>query len=132
MNSVIERLAPLLTEPAVILGKSTVPVGTAERLGNRARQLAPAGDMVDVAWNPEFLREGFAVKDTLHLTESFWAWTELHLGDLRKLPERSMRTSRRGHPLSRHGPRDRGTGENVRQRLPCYQDFIHQCDLGSL
>ncbi len=66
VNSVIERLAPLLTEPAVILGKSTVPVGTAERLGNRARQLAPAGDMVDVAWNPEFLREGFAVKDTLH------------------------------------------------------------------
>lgn len=66
VNSVIEQLAPLLTEPAVILGKSTVPVGTAERLGNRARQLAPAGDMVDVAWNPEFLREGFAVKDTLH------------------------------------------------------------------
>jgi len=66
VNSVIEQLAPLLTEPAVIFGKSTVPVGTAERLGDRARQLAPAGDLVDVAWNPEFLREGFAVKDTLH------------------------------------------------------------------
>jgi len=41
-------------------------VGTAKRLGARARELAPAGDGVDVAWNPEFLREGFAVHDTLH------------------------------------------------------------------
>ena len=66
VDAVIETLAPLLTAPAVIFGKSTVPVGTAERLGRRARQLAPAGDQVEVAWNPEFLREGFAVKDTLH------------------------------------------------------------------
>ncbi len=50
----IENLAPLLTEPTVIFGKSTVPVGTAKRLGARARELAPAGDGVDVAWNPEF------------------------------------------------------------------------------
>ncbi|MGW0017478.1 UDP-glucose dehydrogenase family protein [Rhodococcus sp. NPDC003382] len=66
VDSVIEQLAPLLTEPAVIFGKSTVPVGTAERLRARARQLAPAGDDVDLAWNPEFLREGYAVQDTLH------------------------------------------------------------------
>lgn len=66
VDSVIETLAPLLTRPAVIFGKSTVPVGTAERLGRRARELAPAGDDVEVAWNPEFLREGFAVQDTLH------------------------------------------------------------------
>ncbi|NKR47972.1 nucleotide sugar dehydrogenase [Rhodococcus hoagii] len=66
VDSVIETLAPLLVGPAVIFGKSTVPVGTAERLGARARQLAPAGDDVEVAWNPEFLREGFAVQDTLH------------------------------------------------------------------
>jgi UDPglucose 6-dehydrogenase len=66
VNAVIETLAPLLTEPTVIFGKSTVPVGTGKRLGARARELAPAGDGVDVAWNPEFLREGFAVHDTLH------------------------------------------------------------------
>ncbi|MFF0817860.1 UDP-glucose dehydrogenase family protein [Rhodococcus sp. NPDC003318] len=66
VDAVIEELAPLLTKPAVILGKSTVPVGTAARLANRARSLAPAGDDVEVAWNPEFLREGFAVQDTLH------------------------------------------------------------------
>ena len=66
VDSVIETLAPLLTRPTVIFGKSTVPVGTAERLGARARELAPAGQDVEVAWNPEFLREGYAVKDTLH------------------------------------------------------------------
>lgn len=66
VDSVIESLAPLLTGPSVIFGKSTVPVGTAQRLGARARELAPAGAEVEVAWNPEFLREGFAVQDTLH------------------------------------------------------------------
>ena len=66
VDAVIETLAPLLTAPAVIFGKSTVPVGTAARLGARARELAPAGDTVEVAWNPEFLREGHAVQDTLH------------------------------------------------------------------
>ncbi|WP_061961612.1 UDP-glucose dehydrogenase family protein [Demequina flava] len=65
VESVIETLGPLLTRPAVILGKSTVPVGTAERLAQRVRDVAPAGSDVDLGWNPEFLREGFAVKDTL-------------------------------------------------------------------
>jgi len=66
VDAVIETLAPLLTAPAVIFGKSTVPVGTAARLGARARELAPVGGAVEVAWNPEFLREGYAVQDTLH------------------------------------------------------------------
>lgn len=66
VDSVIERLAPMLTRPATIFGKSTVPVGTAARLAGRARELAPAGDAVELAWNPEFLREGYAVQDTLH------------------------------------------------------------------
>lgn len=66
VDAVVKKLAPLLTRPSVIFGKSTVPVGTAARLGDIARQLAPIGDEVEVAWNPEFLREGFAVEDTLH------------------------------------------------------------------
>ncbi|KAF0963807.1 UDP-glucose dehydrogenase family protein [Rhodococcus sp. T7] len=66
VDAVITNLAPLITGPAVIFGKSTVPVGTAERLGVLARELSPAGDGLEVAWNPEFLREGFAVQDTLH------------------------------------------------------------------
>lgn len=66
LEAAIESLAPLLTKPAVIFGKSTVPVGTAARLAAQVRELAPAGDQVELAWNPEFLREGFAVRDTLH------------------------------------------------------------------
>ncbi|WP_084079065.1 UDP-glucose/GDP-mannose dehydrogenase family protein [Demequina sp. NBRC 110057] len=65
VDGVIETLAPLLTRPATILGKSTVPVGTAARLAARVRELAPVGDEAQLGWNPEFLREGFAVEDTL-------------------------------------------------------------------
>lgn len=66
VQSVIDTLVPRLRRSAVIVGKSTVPVGTAAELGARARELAPVGVDVEVAWNPEFLREGLAVKDTLH------------------------------------------------------------------
>jgi UDPglucose 6-dehydrogenase len=62
----VTSLAPLLTRPCVFAGKSTVPVGTAERIASRIAATAPAGEAVEVVWNPEFLREGFAVEDTLH------------------------------------------------------------------
>jgi UDPglucose 6-dehydrogenase len=65
VDACIETLAPKLGRACTIAGKSTVPVGTAERLASRIRELAPAGDAVELAWNPEFLREGFAVEDTL-------------------------------------------------------------------
>ncbi|KAJ1684473.1 hypothetical protein LUZ63_020228 [Rhynchospora breviuscula] len=65
VDAAIESLAPLLTRPTVVVGKSTVPVGTAERLTARLAELAPAGAEALLAWNPEFLREGFAVEDTL-------------------------------------------------------------------
>ncbi|MGC4174462.1 UDP-glucose dehydrogenase family protein [Demequina sp.] len=65
VDAVIDTIAPLLTRPSVIFGKSTVPVGTAARLAARVRELAPVGDQAELAWNPEFLREGFAVEDTL-------------------------------------------------------------------
>ena len=58
-------LAPHLTSPCLVVGKSTVPVGTARQVMNRMRAIAPAGRQVDLAWNPEFLREGFAVQDSL-------------------------------------------------------------------
>ncbi|HKV21248.1 MAG TPA: UDP-glucose/GDP-mannose dehydrogenase family protein [Mycobacterium sp.] len=66
VHAVIDTLVPKLRRPAVIVGKSTVPVGTAGELGARARGLAADGVDVEIAWNPEFLREGFAVHDTLH------------------------------------------------------------------
>ncbi|MCL9757700.1 UDP-glucose/GDP-mannose dehydrogenase family protein [Frankia sp. AiPa1] len=48
---------------ALVVGKSTVPVGTAARLEARISAAMPGAEL---AWNPEFLREGFAVDDTLH------------------------------------------------------------------
>ncbi|MBF6329015.1 UDP-glucose dehydrogenase family protein [Nocardia transvalensis] len=63
VHAVVDTLAPMLERPAVLIGKSTVPVGTATALGARAR--AAASTEVEVAWNPEFLREGYAVQDTL-------------------------------------------------------------------
>ena len=58
----IESLAPYLSPTDLVVGKSTVPVGTANQIAEILKVSAPG---VDVAWNPEFLREGFAVQDTL-------------------------------------------------------------------
>ncbi|MGW9429126.1 UDP-glucose dehydrogenase family protein [Streptomyces decoyicus] len=66
VESAFDSLAPHLTRPALVVGKSTVPVGSAARLAERLASVAPAGAAAELAWNPEFLREGFAVKDTLH------------------------------------------------------------------
>ena len=65
VHAAVASLAPLLTRPCTVVGKSTVPVGTAERLAATLVGTAPAGVDVDLVWNPEFLREGFAVEDTL-------------------------------------------------------------------
>ena len=65
VDATIEALGPLLTRPSLVVGKSTVPVGTATRLAARLAELAPVGEGAQLAWNPEFLREGFAVEDTL-------------------------------------------------------------------
>jgi len=65
VNAVIDTLAPLLRRDVVILGKSTVPVGTCANLIARATELAD-GVTIEIAWNPEFLREGYAVQDTIH------------------------------------------------------------------
>ncbi|WP_245620582.1 UDP-glucose dehydrogenase family protein [Cryptosporangium arvum] len=65
VESAVVSLAPHLTRKALVVGKSTVPVGTAEWVEELVEQHSPEGLGVEVAWNPEFLREGFAVEDTL-------------------------------------------------------------------
>lgn len=65
VRAVIEDLVPLLHGEHIIFGKSTVPVGTADDLQELADSLAGPGTSVEIAWNPEFLREGFAVQDTI-------------------------------------------------------------------
>ena len=65
VDAVVDGLAPHLEHQCLVVGKSTVPVGTAARLQRRIAELAPAGGSAVLAWSPEFLREGFAVEDTL-------------------------------------------------------------------
>jgi UDPglucose 6-dehydrogenase len=62
VRSAVEAIAPYLKDGSLVVGKSTVPVGTAQSL---REQLAKKAPQADLAWNPEFLREGFAVEDTL-------------------------------------------------------------------
>ncbi|OKJ99802.1 UDP-glucose 6-dehydrogenase [Streptomyces sp. CB03234] len=66
VDAAFGSLAPHLKRPALVVGKSTVPVGSAERLARLLADRAPVGADAELAWNPEFLREGFAVQDTLH------------------------------------------------------------------
>ena len=62
VKSAVQAIAPHLKNGSLVVGKSTVPVGTAQGLREQLAQSAPQADL---AWNPEFLREGFAVEDTL-------------------------------------------------------------------
>ena len=62
VDAAIDGLLPHLADGDLVAGKSTVPVGTAARLAER---IAGGGTGAMLAWNPEFLREGFAVKDTI-------------------------------------------------------------------
>ena len=60
-----QTLAPHLTRSTLVVGKSTVPVGTAREVIERLQGGSPAGEQVVFAFNPEFLREGYAVQDSL-------------------------------------------------------------------
>jgi UDPglucose 6-dehydrogenase len=62
VDAALDAVAAVAKPGSLVVGKSTVPVGTAERLRKRLQDKNPN---VDLAWNPEFLREGFAVEDTL-------------------------------------------------------------------
>jgi UDPglucose 6-dehydrogenase len=65
VRAAADALAPHLRSPCLIVGKSTVPPGTARQVLGQLRAISPAGQQVEVAWNPEFLREGHAVQDSL-------------------------------------------------------------------
>jgi UDPglucose 6-dehydrogenase len=62
VDAAVGGLLPHLKPGDVVVGKSTVPVGTAARLARLVKGQEPAADLV---WNPEFLREGHAVSDTM-------------------------------------------------------------------
>jgi UDPglucose 6-dehydrogenase len=64
VDAAFTSIARALTRKALVVGKSTVPAGTAKRIQELITEQSPDSG-VELAWNPEFLREGFAVKDTL-------------------------------------------------------------------
>ena len=65
VESAVVGLTPHLTRKCLLVGKSTVPVGTAEWIEQLVRRHATDQSHVEVAWSPEFLQEGFAVEDVL-------------------------------------------------------------------
>ena len=65
VEDVVVALAPHLHRKALIVGKSTVPVGTAEWVEQLVERHAPETSAVEVAWSPEFLQEGHALEDVL-------------------------------------------------------------------
>jgi nucleotide sugar dehydrogenase len=65
VNAVTHGILPYTKDGDLLVGKSTVPVGTAERLTAEVNANAPAGAHLELAWNPEFLREGHAVPNSL-------------------------------------------------------------------
>ncbi|HXR43684.1 MAG TPA: UDP-glucose/GDP-mannose dehydrogenase family protein, partial [Pseudolysinimonas sp.] len=79
LDAAIDALLPHLAAGDVVAGKSTVPVGTAAALAVRLRRRADA----ILAWNPEFLREGFAVRDTIAPDRLVYGLPEHGLDELR-------------------------------------------------
>ena len=86
VESVVTNLAPLLRRRALIVGKSTVPVGTAAWVEQLVARHTDPALQIEVAWSPEFLQEGFAVEDVLRPTRiiagvrSTWANDLLQIG----------------------------------------------------
>lgn len=78
VDAAIDSLLPHLERGSLVVGKSTVPVGTAERIAER---IASVNSPAVLAWNPEFLREGFAVQDTLRPDRIVYGLPEGETGD---------------------------------------------------
>ena len=118
----VTSLAPHLRPGALVVGKSTVPVGTAAELADLLA--ATAADGVEVAWNPEFLREGFAVEDTLHPDRLVVGVRSHERGGA---PARGVRADhRRGRAVPRHGLPDRRARQGRGELLPRHEDLVHQ------
>ena len=128
VEAVIDNLAPLVRRDILVLGKSTVPVGTCAKLIPRAADLAQ-GVSIEIAWNPEFLREGFAVKDTLRAGPPR-LWRRTTTGSAVALLDEiySKAIAAQATPRIVTDFSDGGAGEGGGERVPGDQDLVHQCD----
>lgn len=77
IRSAVDTLLPMLKPGDIVVGKSTVPVGTAEAQAERVAEAQPGAELM---WNPEFLREGFAVEDTLRPDRFVYGITDTPAG----------------------------------------------------
>jgi UDPglucose 6-dehydrogenase len=110
VDAAISAVVPHLRPGDLVVGKSTVPVGTAAAVAER---LAAEADGAVLAWNPEFLREGFAVKDTLHPDRIVYGVPSGDVDD----PAVDLLDAVYAMPLSEHTPRivtDYATAELVK------------------
>jgi UDPglucose 6-dehydrogenase len=69
VDSAISNLAPHVKDGSLIVGKSTVPVGTAQRLSALLAEKAPKAEL---AWNPEFLQRDLRSK--IRCAPIVWSW----------------------------------------------------------
>ena len=123
--SAVREIAPLLSPTAVVVTKSTVPVGTGDEIERILRDVRPEADM-HVVSNPEFLREGAAIYDFKHPDRIVIGSDDERgaRGDGRSLP--AAISERRADALCQ--PPHRGADQIRRQRLPRHQDHLHQRD----
>ncbi len=97
VDAAVENLLPHLEPGDLVVGKSTVPVGTAEAIARRIAEVQPEATLV---WNPEFLREGHAVQDTLEPDRFVYGVDAGPAGDeaVRKLDDVYASALRQGTP----------------------------------
>ena len=137
VRACVTALAPLARESSLLVGKSTVPVGTSEAL---SRDLAAAGYQVEIAWNPEFLREGSRHRHAGPRPDRRRGYLAARRGPAekglraasrrrhqRQWQQQRQRRQRR-HAVLRHDAGDRRAVEGGRERLPGHEDLVHQRD----
>ncbi len=96
VDAAIDALLPHLAPGDLVVGKSTVPVGTAARLADRVRATG-----ADLAWNPEFLREGYAVRDTIAPDRLVYGLPDDGLAELRAVGDGGAMRELRVTPAAR-------------------------------
>ncbi len=125
VEAVADGLAPHLRPGALVVGKSTVPVGTAARLADRIGRLAEDAD-AELAWNPEFLSEGTAVQDTLRPDRLVVGVTSGRADALLRKVYAPMIAA--GMPVHQHRSSHRRAGQGGRELFPGHQDLVYQRD----
>ena len=128
VDAVIETSGPAADRTFGDLWQVDGAGGTAARLGARARELAPAGDAVEVAWNPEFLREGYAVQDTLHPDRIVLGIDKNRPGAPKRSPATSTALSSRRNSIPGDGSGDFRAGQDISECLSGDEDLVHQRD----